>query len=205
MASLTGAGFIMGLFLFGPQGAPAPEWMARTGEPMQPLRLAETQAPAPKQNSLAVKQPTQAQAPRPAQIDRNGVLILVRSALLALDQANKTGNYTVLRDLGSPDFQANSAARLAETFAQQRKDNVDLSGVSVIDPQLTVLPQIESTGHMRMAGFFPSISTQVNFELVYAPVDGRWWLFALSVSFGQAVPVAPQAPGQAVSAAVPQR
>ena len=36
-------------------------------------------------------------APRPAQIDRNGVLILIRQSLLALDQANKTGNYTVLR------------------------------------------------------------------------------------------------------------
>jgi hypothetical protein len=64
--------------------------------------------PAPKQS-----QP-QAQALKPAQIDRNGVLILIRQTLLALDQANKTGNYTVLRDLGSPDFQANTAAGLAE-------------------------------------------------------------------------------------------
>ena len=38
----------------------------------------------------------------PAQIDRNGVLILIRSSLLALDQANKTGNYSVLRDIGAP-------------------------------------------------------------------------------------------------------
>ena len=52
-------------------------------------------------------------APHPAQIDRNGVMILIRESLLALDQANKTGNYTVLRDLGSPEFQANSAAQLA--------------------------------------------------------------------------------------------
>src|SRR2546429_4997849 len=76
----------------------------------------------------------QSQPPKPAQIDRNGVLILIRSALLALDQANKTGNYTVLRDLGSPDFQANSAARLAEIFAQQRRDNIDLSGVAGVHP-----------------------------------------------------------------------
>jgi hypothetical protein len=41
-------------------------------------------------------------------------LILIRQTLLALDQANKTGNYTVLRDLGSPDFQANTAAGLAD-------------------------------------------------------------------------------------------
>src|SRR5207253_170468 len=158
-------------------------------------------APAPKQQPA---QPApQPQAPRPAQIDRNGVLILIRSALLALDQANKTGNYTVLRDLGSPDFQANSAARLAEIFAQQRHDNVDLSGVVVIDPQLTLLPQIEANGMMHMAGFFPSVPTQVNFELAYAPVGGRWRLFALSVSFGQAAPAAPQPPPSAPQAAAP--
>ena len=146
-------------------------------------------APAPKQQPAP-----QPQAPRPAQIDRNGVLILIRSTLLALDQANKTGNYTVLRDLGSPEFQANTAARLAEIFAQQRKDNIDLSGVAVIDPQLTLLPQIEANGLMHMAGFFPSVPTQVNFELIYAPVNGRWKLFGISVSFGQAAPQAPAPP-----------
>jgi hypothetical protein len=168
-----------------------PLQLAHAGEPTQ---LAEAQQPAPKQSAPAPKQQPPAQAPKPAQIDRNGVLILIRSALLALDQANKTGNYTVLRDLGSPDFQANSAAQLAEIFAQQRKDNIDLSGVAVIDPQLTLLPQIEANGMMHMAGFFPSVPTQVNFELVYAPVSGRWRLFALAVSFGQAAPAAPQPP-----------
>lgn len=157
-------------------------------------RLPDAQAEAPKPQQ-------QSQPPKPAQIDRNGVLILIRSALLALDQANKTGNYTVLRDLGSPDFQANSAARLAEIFAQQRHDNVDLSGVVVIDPQLTLLPQIEGNGMLHMAGFFPSVPTQVNFELAYAPVGGRWRLFALSVSFGQAAPAAPQPPPSAPQAA----
>jgi len=151
-------------------------------------------AQAPKQPAPKSQSQPQAQAPKPAQIDRNGVLILIRETLLALDQANKTGNYTVLRDLGSPDFQANTAARLAEIFAQQRKDNIDLSGVAVIDPQLTLLPQIEANGLMHMAGFFPSVPTQVNFELAYAPVGGRWKLFALSVSFGQAAPQAPQPP-----------
>ena len=78
-----------------------------------------------------------------------------------------------------------------EIFAAQRKDNIDLSGVAVLEPQLTVLPQIEANGMMRLAGFFPSVPTQVNFEMLYAPVGGRWRLFALSVSFGQAAPAAP--------------
>jgi len=163
------------------------------------------EAQAPKQQP-APKQQQQPPAPKPAQIDRNGVLILIRSTLLALDQANKTGNYTVLRDLGSPDFQANTAAQLAEIFVQQRRDNIDLSGVAVIDPQLTLLPQIEANGLMRMAGFFPSVPTQVNFELLYAPVGGRWRLFGLSVSFGQAAPAAPQPPAapQATAPAAPK-
>ena len=118
-------------------------------------------------------------APHPAQIDRNGVMILIRESLLALDQANKTGNYTVLRDLGAPAFQANSAARLSEIFAKQRNDNIDLSGVAVIDPQLTLLPQIEGNGLLHMTGFFPSVPTQVNFDLAYAAVNGQWRLFGI--------------------------
>jgi cell division septation protein DedD len=137
---------------------------------------------------------TPAQAPKPAQIDRNGVLMLIRSSLLALDQANKTGNYTVLRDIGAPGFQSNSAARLGEIFAKLRNDNLDLSGVAVIDPQLSLLPQIEANGLMHMTGFFPSVPTQVNFDLSFAPVNGQWRLFGISVSIGQSGPAAPAPP-----------
>lgn len=137
---------------------------------------------------------TPAPAPKPAQIDRNGVLILIRSSLLALDQANKTGNYTVLRDIGAPGFQTNSAARLGEIFAKLRNDNLDLSGVAVIDPQLNLLPQIEANGLMHMAGFFPSVPSQVNFDLSFAPVNGQWRLFGVSVSIRQSGPAAPTQP-----------
>jgi hypothetical protein len=135
-----------------------------------------------------------AQAPKPAQIDRNGVMILIRSSLLALDQANKTGNYTVLRDIGAPGFQSNTAARLGEIFAKLRTDNLDLSGVAVIDPQLSLLPQIEANGMMHLSGFFPSIPSQVNFDLLFAPVNGQWRLFGISVSIGQMAPAAPVPP-----------
>ena len=146
----------------------------------------------------ALAQQPKQEAPKPANIDRNGVLMLVRSTLLALDHANKTGNYTVLRDIGAPGFAAtNSAARLGDIFAKLRNDNLDLSGVAVIDPQLSLLPQIEANGMMRMAGFFPSVPAQVNFELMYAPVDGQWRLFGISVSIGQTAPAAPAPPSPA--------
>ena len=147
----------------------------------------------------AAQQQPQQQTTKPANIDRNGVLILIRSTLLALDHANKTGNYTVLRDIGAPGFQTNTAARLSDIFAKLRSDNLDLSGVAAIDPQLSLLPQIEANGFMRMAGFFPSVPSQVNFELIYAPVDGQWRLFGISVSLGQSAPVAPEPPSPPVA------
>ena len=132
---------------------------------------------------------------QPVQIDRNGVLILIRSTLLAVNQANETGNYTVLRDLAAPGFAAaNTAARLGEIFATQRAQKLDLSGVLVLDPQLTVLPEISANGLMRMAGFFPSVPSQVNFELAFAPVDGRWRVFGIAVNLGSSTPAAPQPP-----------
>ena len=74
-----------------------------------------------------------------------------------------------------------------------------MSGVAAIEPQLSLLPQIEANGLMRMAGFFPSVPTQINFEVLFAPVDGQWRLFGLAVSLGQAAPVAPQAPQEPAS------
>ena len=134
------------------------------------------------------------QEPKPAQIDRNGVIILIRESLIALDQANKTGNYTVLRDLGSPAFQANTAARLGEIFASERRDNLDLSGVAVLEPQLSLLPQIEANGLLHMSGFFPSAPEQINFDIAFAPVNGQWKLFGISVGLAHTGPSAPEPP-----------
>ncbi|MER9060695.1 hypothetical protein [Mesorhizobium sp. M0933] len=147
------------------------------------------------------------QTPKPANIDRNGVLILVRTSLLALDQANKTGNYTVLRDLGAPGFQTNNAAKLAEIFAGHRNDGIDLGGVAVLEPQLTRLPQIEPNGMLHMAGFFPSVPMQVNFELLFAPVERQWKVFGISVALSKAGPEAPATepePPKAVAAEPPE-
>jgi hypothetical protein len=124
------------------------------------------------------------QAAKPASIERPGVLILVRSSLLALDHANKTGVYTVLRDLGSPQFQTNTAARLSDIFAGQRRDKLDLSAVAAVDPQLSTPPQIDPNGMLRLVGFFPAGQQQLNFDLSFAPVNGQWRLFGISAGLG---------------------
>jgi len=139
--------------------------------------------------------PPNPQASRPAQIDKNGVLILVRSTLIALDQANKTGNYTVLRDLAAPSFASvNNSARLAEIFANLRRDKTDLSGVLALEPQLAAVPDIAANGMLHISGFFPSAPTQINFEMLFAPVGGQWQVFGLGVNLGSSTPTPPPPP-----------
>ena len=64
--------------------------------------------------------------------------MLIRSTLIALNQANDTGNYTVFRDLGSSAFQgANSAADLAGLFGNLRRQRIDLMPIIFVAPKPT--------------------------------------------------------------------
>lgn len=52
---------------------------------------------------------------------------LARDTVLALNHANATGNYAILRDLGAPGFQqVNTHARLADAFAELRGRQLQL-------------------------------------------------------------------------------
>ncbi len=118
------------------------------------------------------------------------LLMLVRTTLVALNQANFTGNYTVLHGLGSPQLQAkNTAADLGNAFAGLRAQNIDLSPVLVLTPQLTEKAGFTLEGALRLVGFFPSKPLQIQFVMNFLPVADRWRIDGLSVS---AVP-APQA------------
>jgi len=135
--------------------------------------------------------------PQPAGIDRNTALVLIRTTLVALQQANQTGNYSVLRGISAPGFQnVNSPEKLSQIFAKLREKNFDLSGVVVLEPQLSVMPEIYQNGVMRLAGFFPSVPIQVYFDLQFIPVEGQWKLLAIAVNVAPPVGSAPQAVSQ---------
>jgi len=52
---------------------------------------------------------------------------------------------------------------------------VDLSVVSVITPQLTEAPTLDQANSMlHLKGYFPGQPVQINFEMLYQVVEGRW-------------------------------
>lgn len=150
-----------------------------------------TSKPQPKQQTIAVPPP-------------EVLLVLVRSALIALDQANKTGNYTVLRDLGAPSLQAHSSAQLGIAFANLRNQQVDLLPVAILTPQLKESPSISPEGLLKLSGHFPTKPRSIDFDVVYQAVGGQWKLFGLTVrlqaqpssSPGAALPKAAAPPAQ---------
>ena len=140
--------------------------------------------------------------PQPIQIDRNSALILIRTTLVAVQQANQTSNYSVLYGISSPGFQnTNSPERLAQIFANVRGKGFDLSGVVVLEPQLTIAPEVYENGVMRMAGFFPSVPLQVYFDLLFIPVQGQWKLIGIAVNVGSPISAPPIPEARPVQAA----
>ncbi len=130
--------------------------------------------------------------------NRYEVRILLHSTIAAVDHANRTGNYTVLRDLAAPRFRAvNTAARLALLFRNQHLRRLDLSPVLVYEPVFTRPVRVDAKGHLRLVGYFPTRPLQVNFDLAFAHVAGRWRLFAVSVN------PAPAGPSQVAQAGRP--
>jgi hypothetical protein len=129
------------------------------------------------------------QAPAKAQVagqkipDDQHLIVLITSTLLALNQANLTGNYSVFRELGAPGFQlSNSAGKLSDAFADLRQRNFDLSPIAVLQPSLVRRPEITSNGMLRLSGFFPTVPERLNFDLIYQRVDDRWLLFGIAAN-----------------------
>ncbi len=110
----------------------------------------------------------QAASPQVALPDADKIVLLARTALLTLNDAVQTGNFTVLRDKASPNFQAaNTAARLGMIFQNLSRQGVDLSAISIIVPQLTQKPIIDTNGRLRLKGYFPGTPVRIDFDLLF--------------------------------------
>jgi len=110
-------------------------------------------------------------------------LILVRSTLVALDHANRTGNYGVLRDLGSPRFAAaNTEARLAAIFSGLREEGIDMRAAAVSEIRFSSPPFVDKNNLLRLAGVVPISPQPVRFDLAFEIAGGEWRLFGIGVN-----------------------
>lgn len=115
----------------------------------------------------------QGRSPQPPSIP--AALALVRSTLIAVDQANQTDNYGVLRELGTPAFvESNSAEFLSQAFKPWREPGRDFAFVAIAQPQLARPPVVDERGVLRIVGRVPTPNFDLSFDLAYQLVEGRW-------------------------------
>ena len=108
---------------------------------------------------------------------------MVRMTMIAVQHANFTGNYTVLRDLGTPGFASkNTAASLAHIFRSWRRPDRNLGAVSALEPIWLVTPVIDKRGLLSLKGYFPTTPVHVRFVMMFKPVRDHWRLEAISLA-----------------------
>lgn len=123
-----------------------------------------------------------AQTVRPSVPSAVELVKMVRMTMIAVYHANFTGNYTVLRDLGTPGFaKRNTAAHLAQVFHKWRRPDRNLDAVLVLKPKWLVRPVVNRQGLLSLKGYFATTPVRVRFIMMFKPVAGRWRLEAISL------------------------
>jgi len=108
--------------------------------------------------------------------------ILIKTSLLSLNDANLTGNYTVLhaklakpfRDQFSPD----RLKKVFKTFADQK---ADWGLIAAKAPVATSPSTIDKRGALVVRGYFDTAPSRLTYELDFIPSEGEWKPIMLNV------------------------
>lgn len=109
--------------------------------------------------------------------------ILIKTTLLTLNDANLTGNYTVLhakvakpfRDQFSPD-------RFKQVFKSFADQKVDWGLISAKAPIATSETTIDKRGALVVRGYFDTKPSRVIYEIDFVPSEGEWKPIKLNVN-----------------------
>lgn len=110
---------------------------------------------------------------------------LVRATLSSLNDANITGNYSVLRDAAAPSFaERYTVADLAAAFMNLRS-NPNFLAASQLPPNIMSVSQ-PSADVVVLRGQVRSVPGTLEFNAQYQRIGKRWRLSALAVSLPSA-------------------
>lgn len=135
-------------------------------------------------------QPPPSIRPTPSQLELSK---MIWSTFAAVDQANRSGNYSVLRDISSQGFQiANNSARLGEIFAGLRNAQIDLSNAFLVPPTYIEAPQLVREDLFKVTGIFQLRPVSLAFDFTYQWEQGQWKIYGINISPVEMVQQAPR-------------
>jgi hypothetical protein len=116
--------------------------------------------------------PTQAQLKLPNQ---NAQEVLIKTTLLTFNDANVTGNYSVLHAKTSKPFRDEfSPDRLKEVFKAFAEKHIDFDIIAAKTPRPTQEAKIDENGKLILQGYFDTTPNHVYYDLHYILSEGEW-------------------------------
>ena len=101
--------------------------------------------------------------------------ILIKTALLTLNDANITGNYAVLHaKLAKPFREQYSPDRLKQVFKAFADQRADWGVISAKPPVPTAEAAIDKRGVLQLRGYFDTSPSRITYEIDFAPSEGEW-------------------------------
>ena len=139
-------------------------------------------------------QPPPSLRPTPSQLELSR---MIWSTIAAVDHANRSGNYSVLRDISAQQFQINyNPAKLTEIFAGLRNSNIDLSTALLVPPTYYEAPQMVREDLFRVKGLFQLRPISITFDMFFQWEQGRWKLAGSDIQPAEMVAAQPAPAGQ---------
>jgi hypothetical protein len=100
---------------------------------------------------------------------------LIKATLLTFNDANLTGNYTVLHaKLAKPFRDKFSPDKLKQAFKDFADQKLDLAAIALKQPVATTPSKIDQRGALVLRGYFDTAPSRVLYELDFLPSEGEW-------------------------------
>lgn len=129
--------------------------------------------------ALLLVVPAQAQNTLPSPLQQE---ILIKTALLTLNDANLTGNYTVLHaKLSKPFRDQFSPDKLKQVFKSFADQKADWGLIAAKPPVVTTPTAIDGRGALVLRGYFDTAPSRLTYELDFVPSEGEWKPIMLNV------------------------
>ena len=110
--------------------------------------------------------------------------ILVKTTLMTFNDANLTGNYSVLRDKASKPFREQlSVQKLGDAFKSFQDKKVNLESIIAADMDAGNKATIDADGVLNLKGKFKDDEKRIRFDLKFVYDGGAWKLVGINVNY----------------------
>jgi len=109
--------------------------------------------------------------------------MLIKTALLTLNDADLTGNFVVLHDKLSKQLREKfTPDQLKDGFKVFVEQRADWSIIASLPPVATSKATIDARGALLLRGYFDSKPNRLRYELDFVSSEGEWKPLMLSVN-----------------------